>query len=125
MNNGYNIETPNNYQQTEKKGIFNTNITNYEVSKKIKTFSKTYFQVFEVIMIIIFIIGFFFVMEEGEDVVFPYLIGSGLATFLLICTAYIGFLFLTGYAAIIEDVNAIKEYIVKPEETTTKTKKIK
>lgn len=114
----------NNQNYNNQKTFAIEGITNKEVGKKIKSFSKTFLKIEIVLMAIL---GFFYVigflnmadyMEGGEALI--YLLIIGLVFFFMFVSFYFSFLLMSGFGAVVEDINAIKTFQMR-QTTTTKS----
>jgi len=107
----------------EKKLFEIEGITNKDIGKKIKSFSKFFLKFTIVIYIIALVICFFGCASIADE--------GGLFAFLIILisfgigfvASYYGFLIMSGFGALVEDVNAIK--ISKTKTDINKSKKEK
>lgn len=112
-----------NYTGGEKKLFEIEGITNKDIGKKIKSFSKFFLKFTIVIYVIALVIIFFASAAMAEE--------GGLLFFLIylivfaigFVASYYGFLIMSGFGALVEDVNAIK--VAKNKSDVSKTKKEK
>lgn len=119
------MEQVTNNNQNEKTFMIE-GITNKEIGKKIKSFSKTFLKL-EIVLLIICaffsLIGFLNMadyMEGGYALL--YLLIMALVFFLIFVGAYFGFLITSGFGALVEDINFIKNVQIKKNDTTKKPK---
>ena len=118
----------NNQNYNNQKTFAIEGITNKEVGKKIKSFSKTFLKIEIVLMAIA---GFFTLinflnmadyMDGGYALIF--LLIMGLIYFFMFVGMYFGFLIMSGFGAMVEDINAIKALQMRQTTTKTSSKKI-
>lgn len=120
------IENEKEPLKEERKIFDEDNISNKEIGKKIKLFAKIFFKIqkyFLIIFVALAIIGVFASLENFRSDVLLAFIMIGLTAVVLITLAYYGFLLISGFGALIEDVHAIKESVTKGNKTKV-TKKI-
>lgn len=94
-----------------KKSFPIDGITNKEIGSKIKSFAKVFLKIQNVILIIlafISVIGCLATLEDSDGLSLLILIGAGITYFLIFIFNYYVFLFISGFGAVVEDVNAIK-----------------
>lgn len=114
----------NNQNYNNQKTFAIEGITNKEVGKKIKSFSKTFLKIEIVLMAIMafFTLISFLNMADYMDGGYAliYLLIMGLLFFFMFVGMYFGFLIMSGFGAVVEDINAIKTFQMR-QTTTTKS----
>jgi len=121
-------QSSRNNQNNNQKTFAIEGITNKEVGRKIKSFSKTFLKIEIVLMAIM---GFFLLinflniadyMDGGYALL--YLLIMALIFFFMFVGIYFSFLLMSGFGAVVEDINAIKAMQMRQTTTKSNTKKV-